>query len=628
MKRIICTLIIWLSLLSAAEATDYYVAKTGGGSTCSQASPCLTIAAGIAKLSSGDALYIRTGTYGETIPAPAAGTSSAYTLISNYSGEVVTVQPPNGQGGIAQGFQYVTIHGLIFDGSNSPSSDFIDGVTIEVNYGGHHVIVEDFEIKNFPGNGMFVQSNDNIVRRGHIHDNATNTTAGPPHGIYVGSGPNLFEDLEIDHHGFYGIQGYPSPHDITIRRVKAHDNAYRGITAITPSGNNSAGIMINGSNSEVSNSISYANGTTGDQYYGSGIQVYGGCDNCRVYNNTVYGNLNAGIENAGSNVTIQNNISYNNGSADSYGTATNDHNLTTNPQFTDAGAGDFTLTANSINAINAGIDLGPSYNQDFVSQARGYGGAWDIGAYEYIGGGAPPSQPLILALGLDEGTGASTGDASGLNNTAYLQNGAAWDNNGKYGKAIAFNGSSSYLQISYNAALYPSQSITIEAWVKPAAVVSQYQAIIEADTYWVFGQSANAACQNLAYAGFSASTHFNICDDTAQSTNWRYLAMTYDGTTQRYYRDGVPINSVVVNENMATSIRDIYIGASGVGDYFNGLIDEVRIWSVARTQAEIQSDLNTPISGQAPIPPKGIKVSSANSIKGSATVTFRVEGSQ
>src|ERR1041385_6791687 len=58
-------------LPKAAQAATYYVAKTGGGTTCSQASPCATIAAGLNKLAAGDTLSVGDGTYNEGIEADA-----------------------------------------------------------------------------------------------------------------------------------------------------------------------------------------------------------------------------------------------------------------------------------------------------------------------------------------------------------------------------------------------------------------------------------------------------------------------------------------------------------------------------------------------------------------------------
>ena len=77
---------------------------------------------------------------------------------------------------------------------------------------------------------------------------------------------------------------------------------------------------------------------------------------------------------------------------------------------------------------------------------------------------------------------------------------------------------------------------------------------------------------------------------------WTHLAATYDGATLRLYVNGAQVNSRAVTGAMLTSTSPLRIGGNGVwGEFFQGLIDEVRVFDRARTQAEIQSDMNTPV---------------------------------
>jgi parallel beta-helix repeat protein len=381
---------------TSATGATYYVATTGDDSNPgTQTLPFKTLTKAMGVLASGDTLYIRGGTYKEQTQWPPSGTASAQTLISNYNGETVTIQPPSGRGvfgGSDSVTSYIIINGLIFDGSNSPSSLFIDGFGIE-GPGSHHVTIQNGEIKNFPGNGMFIAADYNIIRGMRVHDNATNNTMGPPHGFYVAGAYNLFEDIEIYNHGFYGMQMYNGPypdhvHDNIVRRVIAHHNALQGITPITPVGNNSAGIMIDGINSQAYNNISYSNGLSANANYGGGIQVRSNCTNCRVLNNTVYGNRNDGIYIARSiGVEVQNNISTNNGTSNildqGNGTILS-NNLTVNPMFVNTSANDFRVISGSP-AIDTGTDLtSQGITTDIIGTSRPEGLAFDIGAYEYM----------------------------------------------------------------------------------------------------------------------------------------------------------------------------------------------------------------------------------------------------
>jgi hypothetical protein len=78
---------------------------------------------------------------------------------------------------------------------------------------------------------------------------------------------------------------------------------------------------------------------------------------------------------------------------------------------------------------------------------------------------------------------------------------------------------------------------------------------------------------------------------------WTHLAATYDGTTLRLYVNAIQVGSRALPGSMAVSSGVLRIGGNSVwGEYFSGLIDEVRIYNRALTPAQIQSDMNTPIN--------------------------------
>jgi hypothetical protein len=49
---------------------------------------------------------------------------------------------------------------------------------------------------------------------------------------------------------------------------------------------------------------------------------------------------------------------------------------------------------------------------------------------------------------------------------------------------------------------------------------------------------------------------------------------------------------------IAASTNPLQIGGDSLyGQFFRGSIDEVRVYNLARTQAQIQTDMNTPLTG-------------------------------
>ena len=81
------------------------------------------------------------------------------------------------------------------------------------------------------------------------------------------------------------------------------------------------------------------------------------------------------------------------------------------------------------------------------------------------------------------------------------------------------------------------------------------------------------------------------------ANTWTYLAVTYDGATLRLYVNGTQVSSLAQTGNIATSTNPLQIGGDSIyGQYFKGMIDEVRVYNVALTAAQIQTDMNTPIA--------------------------------
>src|SRR5262249_38964925 len=83
---------------------------------------------------------------------------------------------------------------------------------------------------------------------------------------------------------------------------------------------------------------------------------------------------------------------------------------------------------------------------------------------------------------------------------------------------------------------------------------------------------------------------------TLAANAWTHLAETYDGTALRLYVNGAPAGTQALSGSLLTSANPLQIGGDSIfGQYFAGLIDEVRVYNVALSAAQIQADMNTPI---------------------------------
>jgi len=203
----------------------------------------------------------------------------------------------------------------------------------------------------------------------------------------------------------------------------------------------------------------------------------------------------------------------------------------------------------------------------------------------------------VMALGLDDGAGSTAADASGLGNAGTLS-GPGWTTGGKFGGALSFDGVNDWVTVNDTAALDLTTGMTIEAWVNPSVVTGWRTVLLKEGTnalaYALY--AANNASRAAGYVFIGDDSGINATANLAVNT-WTHLAVTYDGATLRIFVNGTQVASKAQTGAIATSTGALRIGGNSVwSEFFQGRIDEVRIHNRALTQAEIQADMNAPIT--------------------------------
>jgi ELWxxDGT repeat protein len=214
---------------------------------------------------------------------------------------------------------------------------------------------------------------------------------------------------------------------------------------------------------------------------------------------------------------------------------------------------------------------------------------------------------LMAAYNFAQGSGTVLTDLSGNGNNGTISN-AAWttvnNSNLPFTGALQFSGgNSSFVTIADTPSLELTTGMTLEAWVDPTAAANGWQdAMYKArDNYYLETASPSGAPVAGGTAG-SMDTGPSAKNPLPTNT-WTFLTATYDGTSMILYVNGMPMASVTVSGNLATSTNPLQIGGdSFYGQYFQGLISNVRIYSTALTAAEIQEDMTTPIAAGTPPP--------------------------
>ena len=152
-----------------------------------------------------------------------------------------------------------------------------------------------------------------------------------------------------------------------------------------------------------------------------------------------------------------------------------------------------------------------------------------------------------------------------------------------------------YISVSTNTNIpIGNAPYTIEAWIQPLGSPANLGII----GWGNWGNTNQVNALRLDGVGgiynywwghdlYASPSGFNLFDG-----NWHHVAATYDGTTRAIYVDGVLQNSDTPTPAAINSPNNLTVGATDVTGYFNGNIDEVRIWSRGLCQAEIQHNLN------------------------------------
>jgi hypothetical protein len=225
---------------------------------------------------------------------------------------------------------------------------------------------------------------------------------------------------------------------------------------------------------------------------------------------------------------------------------------------------------------------------------------------------APPAAPstfvavnpagLVAALSFSEGTGTTVNDLSGTGNNGVIS-GATWTAAGRYGKALSFDGVSNWITINDAPSLALTTGMTIEAWVNPASLTGWQSVLYKEDPEaiglaWAL-YSSDSTAPPAAYAAIAGSsnpwTHVMGASMLTLNT-WTHLAATYDGASLRLYVNGTLVRTMALPGRLVQGSGPLRVGGNAPsipygGQFFKGLIDEVRVYNRALSQSQIQTDM-------------------------------------
>ena len=170
-----------------------------------------------------------------------------------------------------------------------------------------------------------------------------------------------------------------------------------------------------------------------------------------------------------------------------------------------------------------------------------------------------------------------------------------------------------FVTVSSNALIQPTTGMTLEAWVKPTEDPATYNMNGIVSYLTLDGPTVEAGFAFIYNSGewrFIVMTGDNDVfpnidswpgiDIPFNGSTWTHIAGTYDGTTVKIFKNGIEEGSFNAPNNGGNIVwddinHDFYI-AKYQENYFKGSIDEVRLWEIVRTEAEIQAAMNDSIT--------------------------------
>jgi hypothetical protein len=162
--------------------------------------------------------------------------------------------------------------------------------------------------------------------------------------------------------------------------------------------------------------------------------------------------------------------------------------------------------------------------------------------------------------------------------------------------ALYFNGTNTFARID-NAPDLQLKDLTIEAWVKPEAPGTLRTILMKGDIG--YGLFLDVDDKLRFSSGLDPSEALQSDGVVSTDGQWHHVAVVVDSiaNTTAFYIDGRWVRTVQaarVQNNSGPLILGKF-GLSVNGAYFKGSLDEVRLWNVARSAAQIASLASSPL---------------------------------
>ncbi len=210
-----------------------------------------------------------------------------------------------------------------------------------------------------------------------------------------------------------------------------------------------------------------------------------------------------------------------------------------------------------------------------------------------------PEDSLILYMSFDKIDGKGTIDHSKYENHGEMINGPKHVQ-GKFGKALEFNGKDDWVEIPHHETLTVDKNVTVMAWIH----TERHTGPDDAQWQGILAKGNNPRSYSLWTERNSKCLHFSVgppngggsvCKGEVKLNEWQHVVAQVDNGTHRYWINGEKVGEVGNKPDPpgAADTSPVVIGTAGGGGirYFLGMIDEVRLWNRALTEEEVNEQM-------------------------------------
>jgi hypothetical protein len=199
----------------------------------------------------------------------------------------------------------------------------------------------------------------------------------------------------------------------------------------------------------------------------------------------------------------------------------------------------------------------------------------------------PVSDPNIVAWWkLDEGQGTTVVDWSGHKNDGTLINGPKWVTGQDEG-AVELDGSDDYINFGNTSNLPAGNSArSMCGWGKTDTIAAGWR--------WIAAYGSPGTSQAM-FIGINGNSLYGggygddvFMDGLWEVGVWHHICLTYDGTTARLYADAVEVAAEPKSWDLVLGRACIGRQVNDLVEFWDGLVDDVRIYNKVLTTEEIQ----------------------------------------